>query len=437
MNTCTTCKRGLRRTGGMAAILVGGLSLVWQPGLAQTQPNNRNTTPPNGAEAPVQRPPAQQSSILRTMPRSYTPPPNANRYTPPPANSGTAYRGGYYYQGNTTRMYSGGYSGYFPGQNLRPMPNGIPQGNLQGRSVPGIHPNPPGTAIDNLFGGRPGGSQYYAPSTGLNLLYGGNVNPPQNINPNAGLYHYGGFFGPTHPRHYYAGWGYAYFTDGGAFYPYYYPTFINGVTVPSPYAYYYDVCPPYIDQTAAYNAPPQYIYVPVPVYNNVGGYQGWKSDDVDDYYLNRQTTDSGYRIGETNVSRPSSPSSAPTTDSAVQSASDDIHKAWQDGNIDLLAKHVRPDSQLAIYLRGQYQYSLDTGAYLDMTRDAFHNTKTVSFTLDHVTRKQNGVYSVTGQHVYKDNQNQQHTVYISFVLEKTDKDYFITQVGTAPDQVKE
>jgi hypothetical protein len=438
MNTYTIRKRGLRRAGGIAAILVGSLGLVGQPGTAQAQQTvTRKPTSSNGTPVQTQRPPAQQPAIIRTLPPVYTLNPNANRYTPLPSNGGTAYRGGYSYpnRGNYNGGYSrNGYPSYYLGQNPRPMPNAMPQGNLQGRSVPGIHPNPPGTAIDNLFGGRPGGSQYYPPSSGLNLLFGGNVTPPQNLNSSASLYHYGGYFGPTHPRHYYSGWGYAYFTNGWAFYPYYYPSFVYGVTVLSPYAYYYNVCPPYIDQTAAYNAPPQYIYVPVPVYNDVGSYQGWKSDDVDDYYLNRQMADPGYRIGENSTNNTNS---VQATDSAVQSVADDIRKAWQDGNIDLLAKHIRPDSQIAVYLRGQYQYSLDTGAYLDMTRDAFHNTKTVSFALDRITRKQNGVYSVTGHHVYKDNANQQHTVYISFVLEKTDKDYIITQVGTAPDQVKE
>src|SRR5581483_10483776 len=121
-------------------------------------------------------------------------------------------------------------------------------------------------------------------------------------------------------------------------------------------AYYYGMFPPYIGLNAVAYTPPQYIYVPVPVYNNLGRYQGWRTDDLDDYYLNRDQDESkskpqgegDYRIGE----------EKPKTDPALNKAVEDIRKAWETGDIQMLARHVRRDSRIAVYLRGKYQYSL-------------------------------------------------------------------------------
>ena len=70
-----------------------------------------------------------------------------------------------------------------------------------------------------------------------------------------------------------------------------------------------------------------------------------------------------------------------------------------------------------------------------MTRDALRNTKTVSFTLDTVERKQDGIYTVTGKHVYKDERDKDRTVNVSYVLQKNGDVYDITQIGTAPENL--
>lgn len=242
---------------------------------------------------------------------------------------------------------------------------------------------------------------------------------------------------PRGNRFFYGDYGFGGFFAGGlAFYPFYSPYFAAGYTVLSPYAFYDGVFPPYINFGGVYIAPPSYMYVPYPVYQD-GSYNGYRGDDVDGYYLN-QNQNSGdgsqYRVGE---NRQATPKPVPPKDAALDSTLNDIKEAWKTGKIDSLAKHVRRDAKVAVYLRGKYQYSLDAGDYLDMTRDALSATKTVRFELDNAQRKQKGVYTLTGRHVYQDKDAKEHTVYISYVLEQADNDYVITQVGSAPDKVEE
>ena len=234
--------------------------------------------------------------------------------------------------------------------------------------------------------------------------------------------------------YYYGGFGSQFFVGGLAYYPYYSPFFSFGYSALSPYAFYYGSFPSFITLGSVYSAPPEYVYVPYPVYQN-GSYQGERSDDVDSYYLNRSNrVDDQYRVGENGRSLPAP---VPARDAALEATLSDIRDAWKTGKIDPLAKHVRRDAKVAVYLRGKYQYSLDAGDYLDMTRDALSATKTVRFELDAPQRKENGVYTVTGRHIYRDKDGNERTVHVTYVLEKADTDYVLTQVGSAPDKLDE
>lgn len=294
----------------------------------------------------------------------------------------------------------------------------------------------------------------------------------------------GGFHeGWWRPRHHaFYGWSFSFFLDGWAFYPYYYPTFVVGVSYPSLYGCYYGVLPPYIAADNVYLTPPQVIYVPYPVYTDAGSYQGWRDDGyskvptaVPDKDTPKKDEDNGYRITESTkqtdgdmaaagADEPDSEASAESaakpdkavsaesakksdkslvadpakkTDKDLDAAIRDISTAWHTGNTDLLSQYIRPDARIAVYLRGIYQYSMDAGDYMDMTRDAFSTMTTVRFELNDVLLKAPGVYSVSGRHVYRNNDGSRRTVYVSFVLEKKAGRFVITQVGTAPDKIEE
>lgn len=238
-------------------------------------------------------------------------------------------------------------------------------------------------------------------------------------------------------------YNFGYFPGGLAYSSYYAPYFSLGYTALSPFAYYDSVYSPFIILGGLSSSPPQYIYVPYPVYQD-GAYQGTRNEDVDGYYLNRnpnnnpnpnqnaKAPDNTYRIGEGG--------NGIAKDTALDSTVTDLRDAWKTGKIDSLAKHVRRDAKIAVYLRGKYQYSMEAGDYLDMTRDALQATKTIRFDIETVQRKQKDVYVVLGRHTYRDSEGNERTVHVNYVLEKaapTDNDYIITQVGSAPDKVDE
>lgn len=230
--------------------------------------------------------------------------------------------------------------------------------------------------------------------------------------------------------HVYSAWGDVFWPGGRAYYPHYYPNGVAGVTCASPYWAYAGAVPGWIDLGNVYYSPPSADYAPVPLYDGQGDYTGWRSDDTDSYYLNQEQPPSkDLPQGEYQVKE-----DVPERDIAVDLAVKDIAQAWQSGDIGPLSKHIRPSSRVAVFLRGLYQYSLEAGDYLDMTKDAMAVTKTDQFTLDGVTRKSEGVYTVTGKHVYASKDGAEHTVYVSYVLERQDGGYYVTQVGTAPQQ---
>lgn len=244
---------------------------------------------------------------------------------------------------------------------------------------------------------------------------------------------------------YYQGWGESFFPGGVAFFPYYYPTFVRGTTILSPYAYHVDLFPSFISVNVGTYAPPSYVYVPVPVYQN-GIYSGWRQDDIDDYYLNReaarlrdkenQLRDKEEELNAREREMRDREGRAWRQNRDLTIAVDDISRAWMDKDIQMLAKHTRRDVAIAVYLRGKYQYSLDAADYLDMTRDAFRAARTLKFKLDKVERKEADIYLVTGRHTYRDKEGEERSVLVSYVLEKMNEDYIITQVGTAPERLE-
>ncbi len=297
----------------------------------------------------------------------------------------------------------------------------------------------PGGSI--IYGGRPGQTTTQMPTTRIVNTNPGAINGIIT-NPNSSYNRFNNsaearrfrFGVPNHGRYYYGNYGgFGYFPGSLAYSPYYSPYYSFGYTALSPYAFYYGAYPPFITLGSVYAEPPQYVYVPYPVYQD-GAYNGYRSDDVDGYYLNRNNAqDGGYRVGENARKSVKEAVKDPLLDATIA----DIQNAWKTSKLDTLAKHVRRDARVAVYLRGKYQYSLDAGDYLDMTRDALAATKTSSFELNNVQRKQKDVYTVTGRHVYRDKDDNEHTVFITYVLEKSEADYIITQVGSAPEKVEE
>lgn len=206
-----------------------------------------------------------------------------------------------------------------------------------------------------------------------------------------------------------------YFVDRRCYFPHYVPSYSVGYAYYSPYSFYFGVLPAYIDRTYCIYRPPVTIFVDTPIYVD----RVYRVRE-DDYYSERDFRDAIDR--------------APA---GLERAVDDIREAFRYGNINPIVDLTDPGVKVAIFRQGKYEYSLETNDYLDMTRDALRTTETVSFDLTRVRRRSEGVYSISGKHVYVNRDGERRAVYMSFVLEYLRGRWTLTQVGNSPDRIQE
>jgi hypothetical protein len=121
----------------------------------------------------------------------------------------------------------------------------------------------------------------------------------------------------------------------------------------------------------------------------------------------------------------------------LANAVDELREAMGHGNIDALVALTDPNIKIAVFLRGRYDYSLDSSDFVDLTRDALRNAETIAFDITRIHRRSMGVYVVSGEHTYKNPDGNIRKVYVSYVLEGIRGVWTLTQVGTAPDRIQE
>lgn len=116
----------------------------------------------------------------------------------------------------------------------------------------------------------------------------------------------------------------------------------------------------------------------------------------------------------------------------------DIARAWESGDADIIQRYVRRNSRIAIFLKGEYAYSVDRDDYYEMTLDAMKAIKTSSF--EFYRLRQRGPLEVVayGKHVYYDDWYYycpRKTIYVRYTFERQGDDWYITEVGTSPYEV--
>jgi len=87
---------------------------------------------------------------------------------------------------------------------------------------------------------------------------------------------------------------------------------------------------------------------------------------------------------------------------SYQAAFGDIARAWTDGDLALLKKHLRDDdTRLSVSLNKKYAYSLKSGDYAQISRDALARLGTVSFEFTRLRKAKNGDVTAYGTHTYR------------------------------------
>jgi hypothetical protein len=117
----------------------------------------------------------------------------------------------------------------------------------------------------------------------------------------------------------------------------------------------------------------------------------------------------------------------------------DIERGWRRADLDLLMRHVGPDSDIRVLYKNQYSHTLSARQFEDLTRDAFANTRTESFRFTSVKRhRDEGEAVAKGEHVLRDPNGERRVVYVIYLLEEArdrygDWGWLITEVGQSPE----
>lgn len=116
-------------------------------------------------------------------------------------------------------------------------------------------------------------------------------------------------------------------------------------------------------------------------------------------------------------------------DQALADAVADIERAFANDDVMLLERHVDSGANILVRSRDRDGKSIKGGEYLDMTRGALHEMKTVSYKLDSVVLVRDGEARVNGVHVLKMENGDERRFDVHFLLKRHDDKWFIAEAG--------
>lgn len=187
---------------------------------------------------------------------------------------------------------------------------------------------------------------------------------------------------------------------GGYYYGNYCDTYVQAATYPSVYSVYAGF-PQYI-----FNAAPNVIIVGQPVYlPYVTPYLPFDTPNYSVTY-----NQNNYYVASESRAREIEGGGAPARAAlknaypadSYQAAFADIARAWTEGDIAPLRKHSRDtDTRISVFLNKKYSYSIASGDFLQITRDALDRLHTVSFDFTRLRKAKTGDVTAYGAHVYR------------------------------------
>ena len=169
----------------------------------------------------------------------------------------------------------------------------------------------------------------------------------------------------------------------------------------APY-WYYDPCPPFVTVYRVVYLPPRphTILVEVPIVVETP------------YYLERRPPDS------------------------QQQLLSDIRAAWLLRDPSYITRYIRPESYIAIYLDGQYAYSLPAQDYIAITRDAIRAVRTEQIRFYRVAKRGETQLVVRGEHQYIDDATGvRRLVYIQYTFEQVDGRWYLIEAGSSANRL--
>ena len=114
----------------------------------------------------------------------------------------------------------------------------------------------------------------------------------------------------------------------------------------------------------------------------------------------------------------------------------DIAQGWHDGDIALIRRYVDSKSKVAVYREGKYQYTLRGGSFTELLRRAVVRQNSTAYYLDEPIRLKPNIYLITGTHSYRDAQNAEKTMRVSYVVSYRNRRLYLLQTGADAAQAK-
>ena len=140
------------------------------------------------------------------------------------------------------------------------------------------------------------------------------------------------------------------------------------------------------------------------------------SDDDAGYYLHQKPK----------------PKTAVEKDPSLSQAVANIERAFRTGDTRSLEPHVVRNENLTLASKGQTRKPLSGETYLELTRDALKNMKTLRFELPNAEPASNGAVLVFGTHVLQAEDGKGLTFSVGFVLKKRGDQWVISEVSADP-----
>jgi hypothetical protein len=117
----------------------------------------------------------------------------------------------------------------------------------------------------------------------------------------------------------------------------------------------------------------------------------------------------------------------------AQQAINDIRAAWLTGNADLIAAHLSDQLDIRVSFSGKYAYTTASKDYYAMTLDAIATSRVVSMNFGNPVWLSDSDVLYTARQVFRDPDNNEHTVYLSYRLAHVDTNWYIVGIGSSLD----
>jgi len=220
-----------------------------------------------------------------------------------------------------------------------------------------------------------------------------------------------------YPPSYGYGGGYPY---GGGYYPYNYGFGSYGYPGYSDYSGYSNYLP---------LVPPQVIVVPDPNAAGAGGVRSApaKPETTPKPETNpnpeKQRSDDFYLKGN-------------DEGESISDALDDIRQAWLKGDWERLKARFSTDGKVGIYPGGTFKYSVDSGDFARLLKQAMSRIETTAFDLDRPRSDEPGRAFVSGKHTFLDVDKKKQETYVSYTLSRVDRKWKIIEAGSSSSPIK-